>query len=142
MPECSPGLGCLVKKFDAYYGGDKLLWSLTRLAAKKHQRIVTVSPNVSGMGLNPGKHGRLVFHMKEMAISKSVNSRNEFKIAVLYPGSPLDVNISVTFNIIFSAVEVVSNYEVSLYLAKMIDKVEAIINGIEAEVARIKATTT
>ncbi len=134
-----PALLAFLESFAPYQGGDDELWILTRLAARKHRGIITVAPELDGVGLGPGVGGNITADFKLIGGSMSVNIRNEFQIAVMRAGTDYNFNIAPKFKIVFGKFDVVGHKAVLPYLTDIEGKVSTIIDGIEVETVRIKA---
>jgi len=126
-------------RFKPYYGGNRMLWSLARLATYSHQRIIEVRPQdrMDFPKAVIGGHGPL-----QLTINKWIDMRNELEVARLPIGASLAVknDFVLTLNVIFSqSGEAVAGREVVAALTDLVGIAESIVLGIEAETARLKA---
>jgi hypothetical protein len=128
------GIIQLLDSFKPYFGGDDLLWDLSRIAGpNKHQIVLGVDINV------PNIVGS--FHLIEgfgsVTGPKRLGDENVWELARSLRGSKVNANFGVTIFITFANGEVVKGQVVSALLDDHIRKVSSIVSGIEAETARI-----
>jgi hypothetical protein len=128
-----------VAQFNAYSGGDSLLWSLTRLAAMKHQRILALGPDwhtIRAGGPNLTMSGPVI-----IGINKWNERRNELEFARIGPGGRLEINVQLITEVAIGKADIVGGQSVLSTLDQYAAKVESIVLGIEAESKRIASAT-
>jgi hypothetical protein len=128
------GLRSFLAAFQAYCGGDTLLWSLGKLANMKHRRLV-------GIGAKP-----LAFIPKEMhiqgpaqiGINRWDDRRNELEFARIGPGGKIDMQFQVPLEIVVNKADVMQGEPLTALLYRFSSKVAGIVSAVEAETWRLK----
>lgn len=130
-------LRSFIEKFCAYYGGDNLLWSLTRLAAMKHQRIIALSTEANGFIFH-SDDSMLIQGPCTIGINKWNDRRNELEFARVQPGGGIQMKLDIPFQVVIGHADVVAGKPVATVLDEYASKVESIVLAIKAETLRLK----
>jgi hypothetical protein len=137
----NPDLVVFIRKFEAHYGGDGMLYSLGSLAGpNKHQRILRISLGTGGFSfrgegldiLGPGAFG----------LTKWNDLRNELEFARMAEGGHFQADFTPTLQLVIGEGEAPLSGPAAASFSLLASKVESIVFGIEAETSRILASRT
>ena len=138
----NPDLVTFIRGFNAHYGGDDLLYSLSALAGpNKHQRILRISLDSGGALFGgSGQPWRLtVSSGDKIGINKWNELRNELEFCRFGPNTHGNIDVSPVVQIVLGTGEPPLSSPAATVLDALASKVESIVLGIEAETARLKA---
>lgn len=129
------------KNFQPYLGGDDLLYVITSLAgANKHQRILRISYNADGFILDGDKLSAMVGPF-ELGLKEWNEIRNEITFARIMPGGYIGDDIKDYFTpdltVVLGDGKAPLIDPAPAVLRVFASKVDSIIMGLKAEVARI-----
>jgi len=132
-----PALVDFIKGFNSYFGGDDLLWSLTRLAAKKHQGIIALGIETKGFQLISDRTLDIKSPFK-LGINKWNDRKNELEFARIGPGGHMNMKFTIPFEVVMGSADIVGGKPTQGVLEDYARIVESIVLGIKAESFRIK----
>lgn len=138
-----PGLIDFIKGYQPYGGGDDALYGLAKLAGpNKHQLIVDVDANLVSMYMS-GDWLNKIFAApgSKLGFCGWDGEKKKLTVARLKPGShyQVDYMTQVPIFVSLTGCEAARGQAAATFLNDQARKISAIIDGLEAETARLKA---
>ena len=125
-----------VRTLQPHYGGNDIIWALSRIAApNKHQRILGVTLDSPNMILD--SDGLFVQGPCEFPANEWNEYRNELTFARFPIGNRFEMNVIAKFQIIIGTADIVGGKPCIATLREFVTQTEMILFGIEQEAARI-----
>jgi len=119
-----------------YFGGDDLLWALGTIAGpNKHQITLDVEPRIAGGKAFGGRMANGV-----AVTFKWDAAKKEMELARIGPHGEFQMDLSLTYEIKLGRAKVVGGQPALAVFDTFLGKTESVVNGIEAETARILAS--
>ena len=131
-----PEIVTLFRSFNAYRGGDDLLWALNEIANSRKHRIIV--PIGQGTGGGMIKNFRCPGRLKSMGFPPRWDTiKNEVILCEVAHDSNTTYNLSISFYVGFGKIDVVGGKPVDRVLNALSSKVSGILSATEAEATRI-----
>lgn len=134
-----PDLIALIRGFKPHYGGDDLLYALSSIAGpNKHQRVISMSLNHSGLQIEPTSNA-VILHadLRPLRLNRWNELHNELEFMRTGAGAQGQINAIPVLQIVVGDGEPPLAGPATANLSALASKAEGIVLGIEAETARI-----
>lgn len=133
-----PDLIEFARRLKPHYGGDTLLWTMSKIAGpSKHQQVIRLSIEIPGMTMsfwNPPTGTQLLSRWNE--------ARNEFEYLRLPSINNVEMNLRYPVHIVLDLGEPPLNGPAAAILGALLGKAQSIVLGLEAEAMRIARAGT